>query len=223
MRRLIHAVILSVLLSATSCITPQVKQNEYKSSTLYNSIILEIQAVDGSVPPRAMLDDFSKLLDKYKICRKENVLVVYKQPVEFRTIFWTRNMVVAYEIAHRAIIDKNRNDRNFTIFVSYLSGIYDEPNMQNVAGLQYGWSSIAVFGYYSGRPAATLLLHEFGHLIGVARNRKVKPVNPDRKRHCNDRKCVMFWRWNHKNGFCKLCVAEINKLIARRNKITGPL
>lgn len=231
MRRLIHVVLLSVILSATSCVTPQPKKVDLGNlagiidgnETLYNNIIIEVQAVDGSVPPRATLDAFSELLDKYKICRKENVMVVYKQPVKFSAILWTREMVRTYEIVHRAIIDKNRNDRSFSVFVSYLSGIYAEPNMDNVVGLQYGWSSVAIFGFYSGRPAVTLLLHEFGHLIGVARNRKVEPVNPDRKQHCNDSGCVMFWRWNKRNGFCDECVADVKKLISRRNKVTGPL
>lgn len=235
MRQLIHAAILSTFLSATGCVSPpqldppkvqEVAQQRGHYETLYDNIIIEVQAVKGMKPTRPTFNILAELFDEYKICKKENVLVIHKYPVDYPESKWPGSLVRKYETLFRAVLDTNPVDRDFAIFVSYLPGKYGEPKLQTVAGLQYNWSSIAVFGNYGGRSGANLLLHEFGHLIGMVdrRNRETPPVNPKRPNHCNDKNCVMYWRWNKKNAFCDICAADILEIIKLKNKgVKGPL
>lgn len=229
MHKFIHAALFLIILTATGCVSQPtaVKKDTRKTwKTLYNTIIIEVQPVKSTAPTRQTFEMFAELLEEYKICRKKDVLIVYKDPVQFDIFIWPSDMVRTFEELHRAIPDTNSTDRNFTVFVSYLNGLYGEPDMLTVAGLQYGWSSIAIFGGYSGQAGATLLLHEFGHLIGLVnrKHREGEPANPDRKSHCNNRRCIMYWRWNKKGKLCDLCVRDIEKIIARKNKgISGPL
>lgn len=186
-----------------------------KPKYLYESIIFELAPTKGNEPDLAALLHFRSKLEEYGICRIECVFFIPKSSRVRPQTPWTLPLLFLYEIKNRDIHDHDPEDRVAVIFVPYISGLYlkAEGKLRRLGGIQYGPTSFAMFTTGSKNREAGVLLHEFGHLIGICKKNK-KP-----RHHCPDRSCVMYKSTGSPYaGFCDVCQEELAGFIKRRNR-----
>ena len=208
---------LCILSFLIGCASPDL---EFKNKEpLYTKINIEI-AVVGCDPDTDALSFFKERLLHYHICKSveiqqhldsNNLPIGYQQFVGV----WNHATLELFEHTHRqSPVSKNLKEIN--IFVAYLPGVYSEGKFVNLAGIQYTHNSFAIFKQHASNVESSVLLHEFGHILGIADDSHSpgrKPSNPDRPDHCCNSDCVMFWVLSEKDqDFDEDCKKEILKL-----------
>ena len=170
---------------------------------------------------------------------------------EFSNEISTNYMDVDYNLTQIEKIEagnRNYHTNPYTgelcLYIVYLNGHYrNETNerVDTVLGVSYHASSIAVFrdavwGYQTGpqvwRREAAVLVHEFGHMMGLVNIGYRSAVNrsyfdPDEHKydeyHCNNSRCVMYpkierqmanpvYIANYSTDFCRNCSNDIGAL-----------
>jgi hypothetical protein len=200
-----------------SCTAPAIRFESEHTSTLYASIVIEIVPQEGTSPDREALVRLKTQLRRYKICN--NVGIIVRSPVTEGTMpVWDSNQIRVFEKRHRDLKDTDLDDRHLVVYISYVKGNYLQGDLDGVAGLQYGDTSICMFvEHFRTASEGAVLIHEFGHLIDIARDREGPPGNPDRLNHCNNSNCVMFWTIKDSSGrMDEECRQEILDLIKAR-------
>lgn len=203
--------------------TPLQKENVIDSATLYDEVVLEIVSPAEKGPSAEALAFFINRLKLYNICNK--VTVSYSTDIVGSLPVWNTGLIHQFEARNRKLKDTDPEDKKLVLFVCYLEGIYIQGDVASIAGLQYGPTSFAIFrditkASYEG----VVLLHEFGHIIQIARssNRKESPVNPDRPNHCNDKSCVMYWRSSKDRiNLDSKCLKDLERLINDTSQIVA--
>ena len=203
-----------ILISLLGCCTPVIIESN-QPPCLYNAIIFDIAVVDTGTPTPTALQYMRDRIIAEGIARR--VIIRQRENIGHALPIWSYSEVTNYERKNRVLRDKNSKDKILVIFISYLNGTYMQGDTSNIAGLQYDETSFAVFRQYTDEDwEGVVLMHELGHLLGVAHreNRTTEPVNPDRPNHCNDENCTMFWRaGSDRVRFCQVCIEEIQTLI----------
>lgn len=203
----------------TNCASLSVRDTANRD--LYDNITIEIAPITSVLPGNEALEFLRTKLDKYRICDYRRIKFVIRPGVNvIQNIPWTSSRLRTFERTRRTLHDKNPNDRHLIMFIAYVSGPYVDGKFNNLAGLQYN-ASIAIFKDSPfWRNEGSVLLHEFGHLLEIADSSHRKdetPVNPDRPNHCNNKRCVMFWRIQSRNmDFDEQCRKELRNLVDTR-------
>jgi len=222
MRRFYALLVTTALLFTTNCVghrnyseteTPAAAA----STMLYRRITIEVDAQRNARPSKEAFLFLKRRLESHGICRADDIRIIVQSLNEPPTPVWNRASVEHHETRNRTLKDRNLQDGHLVIYVAYLSSIYMQGEHVGIAGLQYGDTSIAMFPDHFNRVnEGSVLLHEMGHLLGIACERP-DPVNPDRPNHCNNADCVMFWTIRHQDGdFDEACLKEIARLVARK-------
>ncbi len=224
LRSLLLVTLLTILpgCSNQTPIKTEPKETVQAQRTLFDEITLEIVAVTGMGPDAGALAFFINKLSQYDIARV--VHIYYRSDLKNIYPIWNSALIDSFERLNRRHHDLKPKDRHLVLFVCYLPGIYVEGDKTSIAGLQYGNTSFAVFrentdASYEG----VVLLHEFGHIIRIARaaGREADPINPDRPNHCNNTKCTMFWRaGEHRTELDEECLSELKQLIEKRYNVS---
>ena len=202
------------LVVLTSCTSLQVQEKPPTARYLYDNITIEIQQTDSIGVVQSNLTALKNSLHKYRICRKNRISIIVKNPVPAPAA-WTRETMLYFKRKHRTLFDRNPHDRHLIVHISLLPGIYLERG-GNIIGLAFKSNQyIALFNNFSHY----VLLHEFGHLIGLVdrSHRKESPRNSTRPNHCNRKSCVMFWRASRLGKFDDRCLKDIDRMISERN------
>jgi len=220
MRKRLYTLLLIILLPA--CIaTPKTPPRESQGPTYFDSVTIELVYTERGKPSDAALKFLTTNLKTLNIASQ--IIIVRRQVVYPPIVPWTTSLIKEFEKKHRLIIDQDPENRHLKLFIAYLPDFYLQGTRNNIAGLQYEDSSFAVFiGKIKRKHEGSVLLHEFGHIIGlVARDsREGAPVNPDRPSHCNDTKCVMFWRIPGEDAaFDDACLGDLRSSISDRNPV----
>lgn len=217
---LIFCLFLTACISPTKLINPEPSD---PAATLYDRVVIEIYSTDVTPPEDKTFEIFKQKLEEFRICKVDRIFIIPQKPVKHDSVFWNGNSLRALERKHRTIFDPDPDDRFLNVYIAIVPGNHAAPGKQNVIGLQYDDTSIAVFyrKAFNHSYRAALLLHELGHVIGLVdrdfRDDKFgPPVNPQRPQHCNVEKCVMFWRVNPKGVFDCRCKKDLLRLIAER-------
>jgi hypothetical protein len=220
----LRSVLFLSCLTLTSCAVNQRRAGTYiplhipPAQTLYDSITFDIVSEDGIQPDKEELQFFASKLREYHISHV--IHFRYRENINSPNVIWTSASIRQFEKDNRVLHDKDLKDRDFVVFIAYVNGNYVNGETTNVAGLQYGRSSFALFAdFYHNE--GVVLLHEFGHILRLAHSskRKEPPVNPDRPNHCNNTSCTMFWRAGKTRiRLDSQCRQELNALIAAAQK-----
>jgi len=211
---------LLLLTSLTSCATttfhnPQIRHRRM----LYDNMVLEIHPTTQSIPNPVALNIFKAKMERFGVCRASNIRIITHDPGIVLIPAWTSSMLQAWEHRHRTRFDDDPDDRSLTVFVSYVTGIHTRVGYNNIVGLKYDDTSIAIFfRNYAPMKEACVLIHEVGHVIGLVDRecREGDPANPDRPSHCNNENCVMFWQIKGSPDFDSLCQRDILSLNHRQ-------
>jgi hypothetical protein len=209
--RILWFVVVFMIMIGCAPLTPNPEPELPARLFLYDNITMEIQPTYSAGVVTSQLTLLKDSFHKYKICRRENVSTIIRQPVDALSHVWPRNLLLRFRNRHRTLLDRRPNDRHLIVFVSILPGIYALHGHRSTIGLAMNDHHIVLFSNFD----RAVLLHEFGHIIGMVdrSKREDPPVNPKRPRHCNNRRCVMFWQVNRDAKFDGLCRRDLAAMI----------
>lgn len=188
-----------------------------KTSTYYDSIIIDLVYTEISQPDSNSLTLFRSKLEQYNITK--NIIITtrkVKLPIELLVIPWNMGYLTTFERQNRILYDTNPLDRRLVLFIAYIPGIFTYTDTDNICGLKYDRTSFAIFTYLAGEEHTSVLLHELLHIIGLVdpEVRNEPPTNPNRPGHCNNCYCNMFWKVGSEQHYlCRKCLRELQDLI----------
>ena len=187
---------------------------------LYDQIHFEIAPVVSAAPSSEALDMFRERLHENGICRRDRVSFdVHNDSYNRLPVPWTPELLVNYESQLRRVCDISPEDKELHVFVAYIIGLWIENGrVRPLGGVQYAPTSFAIFKGRHAEHEASVLLHEFGHLIGLVKERGALNEDPDHEHHCSNKNCVMYWRAPSNNAdFDTPCRRFLADLIRDRN------
>lgn len=214
--RILWFVVVFIVMIGCVPLTPAPEHELPAQLFLYDNITMEIQPTHSAGIDISQLVLLKKSLHDYKICRRENVSAIIRQPVDALSNNWPRNLLITFKNRHQTLLDRRPNDRHLIVFISVLPGHYALQGHRSTIGLAMNGHYIVLFSNFD----RAVLLHEFGHIIGMVdrSKREDPPVNPKRPRHCNNSRCVMFWQVNRKAMFDALCQRDLDAMIEAARK-----
>jgi hypothetical protein len=194
-------IVLCLTLNA-SCVGSMPAQDvDVSEQWSYDSIRFEIAPLTTStVPDPVALEWFRERLHDYRFCDKAQITFVIQPEDTARPLpplpvpVWDIVSLLGYTARRRTMPDYDVEDRDLVVFVPYIDGLYAQlDGIKWLGGLQYQPSAFAVFKHGAGDHEPAVLLHEFGHLIGLADEGNHGKIDPKHTSHCADRNCVMYF------------------------------
>jgi hypothetical protein len=181
-----------------SIIFPSTPQRDLLTDTKYSNLLIEITYV-SSWTASPNLEDLAYLRTKLlNYCHKDNISIVVNTPIDVTrvpTLMWNDGTLAIFETQHAMYASVGDT---LVVRILYLPGFY-APDMV-VRGLAYGERSFVIFTNQCGsKHERAVLLHEFGHLLGLVGcgtrcQSEHEEKDPKHTPHCkNEGKCVMYW------------------------------
>ncbi|MCW3117334.1 MAG: hypothetical protein JWM28_1416 [Chitinophagaceae bacterium] len=206
-----------------------VSANDLLTSTKYKSLVIEIQYLSLDFVPDTRVADHLKTLLGERLNKPEGVSIVTKQ-IQPSTQIFGIDQIKSIEETSRTEFTKGSC---LAVYILYLNGYYAADSL--VLGAAYRNTSLAVFGKSISDHAAgdslnrllfdaTVIEHEFGHLLGLVD--QATPAITDHKdlpngNHCTNRNCLMHYSFldshdaQYPNGLASVpvmdsaCVADL--------------
>lgn len=212
-----------VALFGCSCVTVQVAHTpEPKKEYYFDQIQFEIAAITSATPSITALRQFRKRLHENQICRRTRITFTVHSRTYPPTIdnLWTREVLNSFENALRREADLDPKDRILKVFIAYIHGTWVKDNERRaVSGLTYTDTSFAIFKDRAGEREASVLLHEFGHLLSLVRD-YYENHDDDHPYHCLNKNCAMFWTTTKiGRDYGPDCQEEILRQVRHRKKM----
>ena len=179
--------------------------NDFLSEKKYDKIIVEIQYVNGYAPTTTTLDNLNSFLEQR--LNKSGGITLVQNAISSpgKTLFSVED-ISGIESAHRT---QKPNGKTLTAYFFFADGDYSaNSGNSKVLGIAYGSSSMALFEKtikdFSGGVAqpsvavmeSTVILHEFGHILGLVNNgTSMQSQHQDvpHGKHCDDQNCLMYY------------------------------
>jgi hypothetical protein len=185
--RLLILVIITILASCNSVPRDLLLDDQY------TQLVVEVAPAVGCEPNLDYLRWLQTKIHKY--CKKpKGVFFIIHPSITIAPITtWTVEDLEKFEEENRLIQNKKHIR---SVFISYLPGTTEAGTS---SGLTYGETSFVIFPDHMGMKVyeKTVLLHEFGHLLGLV-NYGTKDLNnhhdTEHESHCKNIKCVMYWK-----------------------------
>lgn len=175
--------------------------NDLLSSSKYSSIKLEIQYMPGFLLDSAAIDHLANLLNS-KLDKPGGIIVVQKQILSSGNNTLSANDVVNLEKQNRTVYTAGNQ---LGVYLLVTDGAYVD---NNVLGIAYRNTSMCLFGKTihdnSGavgqasrtKLEATVMEHEFGHILGLVDLGSTMQVNHEdvsHGAHCDNNNCLMYY------------------------------
>lgn len=185
---------------------------------IYDIIQINIVYNWHGLPQFREVNKFCELLKDYNFTQRINLNifpVIDPFSISQQTRIWDGMSLDRFLKEVPVVVNSEPNA--LTLNIIYVTGDHAPP-LTNLAGVTYSKNSFAMFR--NGVPhdrEATVLLHEFGHILNFIReNLRPPPIRPDRPRHCNNPDCVMFWTVDdHCKLFDRNCILDIRAKYCR--------
>ncbi len=177
----------------------------------YSRLLVEIQYMPGYRPSDSTLDQLRDFLASHL----DKAQIIMLEPQEIPS--GNREQYSAGDIrnieqSHRKHYSEGSTLASYNLFVDA------DHTSDNVLGIAYYNTSNAYFGKrihdVSGTPPlnpsrasveATVMRHEYGHLMGLVNNGTVMQENhQENGPHCTDESCVMYFAMNRSNFFANI-------------------
>ncbi|OYX26641.1 MAG: membrane metalloprotease [Flavobacteriales bacterium 32-35-8] len=179
--------------------------NDILSDTKFKSIIIEMVYVEGFEPTANAIDSFKNFIST--TCNKpEGITVIKKSIPSLGDTEYTIEEIADIEETNRT---KYNNGQQIAIWIFFADGKSDkDDNVTVVLGTAYRNTSFVIFEEtvrsFSNSPfepnrsllEATVINHEFGHLLGLTNfgtDLQSPHEDPEHPRHCNAASCLMYW------------------------------
>lgn len=170
-------------------------QTNILTSKNYTKLLIEVIPVTSFTPSTDSLEFLKTRIKQY--CHKEAVEVVVDSGVSYGsipTLLWNPGVLSLYEFTHSRFITTGDT---LVIKILYVPGVNcPDPTVRGVA---YGEYSFVLYRQQVALDhERAVLLHEFGHLIGLVDcgtpcRTNHKELDPKHTPHCRNEKCVMYW------------------------------
>jgi len=212
MRNFLTCSFLTLLVAATGCHkesasfpNTNIVPNDFLSDKKYDKLIVEIQYVSGTAPAAATLDNLQIFLQQ-RLNKASGISIIQNSIPSTGKSEYSVNDVENIEKASRT---QTTSDKTLTAYFLFVDGDYaSNSGNSKVLGFAYGSSSVTILektikGLSGGigQPSVTalettVLLHEFGHILGLVSNGT--PITSDHQdvahgKHCNDQNCLMYY------------------------------
>ncbi len=202
--------LLTVTLANTGCFeheTPPPVLGDYAKHYLqgskYTRLIIEIDYVDGYAPSPQAMDNLRNRINSY--CDKQEVLILKKSFTTAQSTYSDED-IENLEEKHR---DYRKSGKDIVAYILYLNGKYSKN--ENVLGVAYGASSIAIFKEKIDDISIpfwavnlvdntdyekSVVVHEFGHLLALVSINYVSDRTHEsaNEHHCIHDECVMYYQ-----------------------------
>lgn len=173
---------------------------DFLSGTPFKSLKIELQYMPGFRPDPRVATVFVDLLNE-KLNKPGGIIVIEKEIDPTLKTVLSLSDISAIELRNRTVFTSGDQ---MGVYMLFTSGTYSESG--TILGLAYKNTSICFFGepleyFTSGgtqeddiRIIALLLLHEFGHLLGLVDMGSpmiVQHRDAANGNHCDNNKCLM--------------------------------
>ena len=191
---------------------------------LYDSILFEIAPITSTTKPnKTALDIFRDRLHTNRICKRNKIkFLVHRPPPLPQGLppFWNSHFLALYEEVTRKIQVVDITNRNLVVYVPYIDGLWLENGPPKVlGGIQYHPTAFVIFKSGAGSREAGVLLHEFGHMIGLVKDSTRANHDDYHQHHCANKYCAMFWTApGADSDYDYYCKRYIRRQIALRNQ-----
>src|SRR5260221_11337702 len=203
---------LILLLAAAGCHKESVSvpnnnivPNDFLSDKKYDKLVVEIQYVTGNAPTSATLNNLQTFLQQ-RLNKSAGITITQNAIASPGKWSYSLADVQAIEKANRT---QSTNNKTLTAYFFFADGDYASNSGSSIVlGFAYGSSSMVIFektiqGLSSaiGQPTVTSLettvvLHEFGHTLGLVNNgTAMQAAHQDTPhgKHCDDQNCLMYY------------------------------
>ncbi|WP_164675105.1 hypothetical protein [Anditalea andensis] len=178
---------------------------EILSSSLFESIEVELQYMKGFEPTPELVDNIKLFLEE--LINKPGGIKVFLSSIEpLKKATYTLQDIREIEDTHRNAYNAGKK---LGVYILFLDGYSSEDNNNSTTfALVHRNSSVAMFAKRIrersdriGHPPRSLLentvaRHELGHLMGlvnVGSGMQHTHEDPNHAGHCDSRDCLMFW------------------------------
>jgi hypothetical protein len=178
-----------------------VSANDLLAAGKYGSLKVEVQYMTGFAPDGAALNHLQQFLSTY-LNKPDGITVVTKEISASANATMDVNEVANVEKQNRSVFT---SDGTMAVYVLYTNGNYTD---NSVLGIAYRNTSVVLFGKnihdHSGgigqasrtKLEATVLEHEFAHLLGLV-DIGTPMVTPHKDaahgNHCSNTNCLMYY------------------------------
>ncbi|MEO9531566.1 MAG: membrane metalloprotease [Crocinitomicaceae bacterium] len=180
-----------------------IQPRHFLSDDTYKSLSIEIIAVEGHEPNSASLDNLEDFLNE-RLNKPKGISFTQKTIPSPENYSYSAEDLRLLEDQHRTQYAQNEN---LTAYIYYADAEYSENTDQSeVIGLAYGSTSMCIFeetvadnsggfGQVSRNNLETaVLIHEFGHVLGLVNNGTPMTQNHESAPgHCDNENCLMYY------------------------------
>lgn len=201
MTKLIYRLLILLIFTMPGCSAlPQFISTNPQSNILtakeYPNLLVEVMYIGSfNKPTKADLDYLKTKIKQY--CHKETVEIVVDPEICYSalpSLIWSTSLLSFFEFKHARFTTVGDT---LVVRVLYVPGLNGSDLI--VRGLAYGDYAFVLFKQQIPQGHdRSVLLHEFGHLIGLVNCGTPCQTNheerdPKHRLHCQNEKCVMYW------------------------------
>ena len=178
-----------------------VSANELLSSGTYKSLKIEIQYMTGYAPDGGAINHLQTVLNAF-LNKPSGITIVTKEISASSSATLTIDQVRTIEEQNRTVFTSGDQ---LGVYILYTNGYFTD---NNVLGAAYRNTSLVIFGKNArdnsgglGQTShtkleATVMEHEFGHilgLVGIGSPMQTNHKDPSHGNHCTDTGCLMYY------------------------------
>lgn len=190
--------------------------NDILSDSKFKSIVVELAYIEGYEPTANAVDYFEDFINSTSY-KPGGITILKKSIPSLGNTEYTIEEIADIEEANRT---KYNNGNQIAIWAFFVDGKSDKDTNESVVlGTAYRNTSFVIFEEtvrnFSNGPfepnrsllEATVVNHEFGHLLGLVNfgsDMEMPHEDPEHKRHCNVESCLMYWEAVSTGGFSNI-------------------
>lgn len=190
--------------------------NDLLSATQFKKVILEIAYIEGFEPLESTKENLKTFINN-RMFKPQGVEVVSTEIQETGKTEYSINDIVELENQHRT---KYNSENTLAVWLLFVNGnSTNNTSSGSVLGTAYYNTSFVIFeetirefsnsAFEPERSLleATVVNHEFGHLLGLTNlgaNLQSDHEDADHPKHCNVESCLMYWAAETSQGIGNL-------------------
>jgi hypothetical protein len=179
------------------------------SARKFPAMIVEVQYMEGFPPDEAAMLNLRNFMEEH-LNKPHGILFTQKQIPAVADTILNSEQVDSIQKANRT---HGSDNGRIGLYILYTNGHYEN---KNVLGHAFKNTCIVVYGKAVKQHhktlsfptqttmESTLLLHEFGHLLGLLNSgsaMEIAHIDSAHEAHCSNAGCVMYWSMSLKPSF----------------------